>query len=74
MLLLWSWQTWMQTEVENVTRDGMERIKRRPAPHGEGMVTQLAESLTNPLTTSTLTQSACSAAPRSTSRASAALV
>jgi diguanylate cyclase (GGDEF)-like protein len=50
MTLLWSRQGRMQAEVETVTRDGMERIVganlRR---QGEGMVTQLAESLANPL-------------------------
>jgi hypothetical protein len=40
----------MQAEVENVSaRRHGAHSQRRPAPHGEGMVTQLSESLTNPL-------------------------
>jgi diguanylate cyclase (GGDEF)-like protein len=50
MLLLWTRQERIQGEVERVSRDAMDRMAgtslRR---HGEGMVAQLAESLSNPL-------------------------
>jgi len=50
MALLWGRQTRMQGEVEAVTRDGMERIASASLRRqGEGMVTQLSESLANPL-------------------------
>jgi flagellar biosynthesis/type III secretory pathway M-ring protein FliF/YscJ len=50
MLLLWSRQGRMQSEVENVTRQGIERIANATLRRqGEGMVTQLSESLANPL-------------------------
>ncbi len=50
MALLWGRQTRMQGEVEAVTRDGMERIASAGLRRqGEGMVTQLSESLANPL-------------------------
>ncbi|GAB3357713.1 putative bifunctional diguanylate cyclase/phosphodiesterase [Lysobacter tyrosinilyticus] len=50
MVLLWSRQTRMQGEVETVTRDSMERIVSASLRRqGEGMVTQLSESLANPL-------------------------
>ncbi|MFC5570776.1 putative bifunctional diguanylate cyclase/phosphodiesterase [Lysobacter yangpyeongensis] len=50
MALLWGRQARMQAEVENVTRDGMERIVSASLRRqGEGMVTQLSESLANPL-------------------------
>lgn len=50
MVLLWSRQERMQGEVENVTRDGIERIASASLRRqGEGMVNQLAESLANPL-------------------------
>jgi diguanylate cyclase (GGDEF)-like protein len=50
MTLLWSRQARMQSEVEGVTRDGMERIVSASLRRqGEGVVTQLSESLANPL-------------------------
>lgn len=50
MALLWSRQERIQSEVENVSRDGMERIAGASLRRqGEGMVTQLSESLANPL-------------------------
>jgi diguanylate cyclase (GGDEF)-like protein len=50
MLLLWSRQGRMQSEVETVTREGIERIANATLRRqGEGMVTQLSESLANPL-------------------------
>ena len=50
MVLLWSRQGRMQSEVENVTRDSIERIANATLRRqGEGMVTQLSESLANPL-------------------------
>lgn len=50
MALLWSRQELIQAEVENVSRDGMERIASASLRRqGEGMVAQLSESLANPL-------------------------
>jgi diguanylate cyclase (GGDEF)-like protein len=50
MLLLWSRQGRMQSEVETVTRQGIERIANATLRRqGEGLVTQLSESLANPL-------------------------
>jgi diguanylate cyclase (GGDEF)-like protein len=50
MALLWSRQERIQAEVENVSRDGMERIASASLRRqGEGMVAQLSESLANPL-------------------------
>lgn len=50
MALLWSRQERIQSEVENVSRDGMERIAGASLRRqGEGTVAQLSESLANPL-------------------------
>ncbi len=50
MALLWSRQERIQSEVEHVSRDGMERIASASLRRqGEGMVAQLSESLANPL-------------------------
>jgi diguanylate cyclase (GGDEF)-like protein len=50
MLLLWSRQGRMQSEVETVTRQGIERIANATLRRqGEGLVAQLSESLANPL-------------------------
>jgi len=50
MTLLWSRQERIQGEVESVSREAMDRMASTSLRRqGEGMVTQLAESLSNPL-------------------------
>ncbi|GAB3387946.1 EAL domain-containing protein [Lysobacter fragariae] len=50
MILLWSRQERIQHEVEDVSRDAMNRVAGTSLRRqGEGMVIQLSESLANPL-------------------------
>lgn len=50
MALLWSRQEGSQGEVENVSREAMDSMSNASLRRrGEGMVTQLAEALANPV-------------------------